>query len=175
VSGLFARAKENSPAIIFLDEMDGLLPANNRYLAQHDIQIVEQFLTEISSLQRDNNIFLVGTTNHPENIDSRVLRGGRISEKIQIQPPLTDQRLRLLNMFLNGSRLEPGLAVSEIAALLNGFAPADLRAICITAKRMAFNRSTKADQLPPLNWSDFDKAVDRIRGGMVQADRTGSR
>jgi primase-polymerase (primpol)-like protein len=40
---------------------------------------------------------------------------------------------------------------------------------------MAFNRSTKADQLPPLNWSDFDKAVDRIRGGMVQADGTGSR
>jgi ATP-dependent Zn protease len=78
-------------------------------------------------------------------------------------------------MFLNGSRLEPGLAVSEIAARLNGFAPADLQAICITAKRMAFNRSTKADQLPPLNWSDFDKAVDRIRGGMVQANGTDSR
>ena len=60
VSAVFARAKEHSPAIIFLDEMDGLLPANSRYLAQHDIQLVEQFLTEISSLQPENNVFLVG-------------------------------------------------------------------------------------------------------------------
>ena len=71
--------------------MDGLLPANNRYLAQHDIQLVEQFLTEISGLQPENNVFLVGTTNHPENIDPRVLRGGRFSEKIQIQLPGTDK------------------------------------------------------------------------------------
>ena len=75
VAAVFARAKEHSPAIVFLDEMDGLLPATNRYLAQHDVQLVEQFLTEISSLQPENNVFLVGTTNHPENIDPRVLRG----------------------------------------------------------------------------------------------------
>ena len=81
VAAVFARAKEHSPAIVFLDEMDGLLPANNRYLAQHDVQLVEQFLTEISGLQPENNVFLVGTTNHPENIDPRVLRGGRFSEK----------------------------------------------------------------------------------------------
>ena len=60
VSAMFARAKEHSPAIVFIDEMDGLLPANSRYLAQHDIQLVEQFLTEIGSLQPENNVFLVG-------------------------------------------------------------------------------------------------------------------
>ena len=91
VAAVFARAKEHSPAIVFLDEMDGLLPANNRYLAQHDVQLVEQFLTEISSLQPENNVFLVGTTNHPENIDPRVLRGGRFSEKLLIPPPETAQ------------------------------------------------------------------------------------
>jgi transitional endoplasmic reticulum ATPase len=77
VATLFARAKEHSPSIVFIDEMDGLLPANNRYLAQHDVQLVEQFLIEISGLQPENNVFLVGTTNFPENIDPRVLRGGR--------------------------------------------------------------------------------------------------
>ena len=87
VSAMFARAKEHSPAIVFIDEMDGLLPANSRYLAQHDIQLVDQFLTEISSLQPENNVFLVGTTNHPADIDPRVLRGGRFSEKILIPLP----------------------------------------------------------------------------------------
>ena len=113
VAAVFARAKEHSPAIVFLDEMDGLLPANNRYLAQHDVQLVEQFLTEISSLQPENNVFLVrqlrkqsGTTNHPENIDPRVLRGGRFSEKILIPPPETAQRVQLLGLYLKGARLE---------------------------------------------------------------------
>ena len=111
MAAVFARAKEHSPAIVFLDEMDGLLPANNRYLAQHDIQLVEQFLTEISSLQPENNVFLVGTTNHPENIDPRVLRGGRFSEKIRIEPPGTEQRAQLISLYLKGIRLESGLTV----------------------------------------------------------------
>jgi hypothetical protein len=53
--------------------------------------------------------------------------------------------------------------------------PADLQAICTAAKRMAFNRLTTGDQLPPLNWLDFDKAINRVCGGMAQADGTGSR
>jgi transitional endoplasmic reticulum ATPase len=170
VAAVFARAKEHSPAIVFLDEMDGLLPANNRYLAQHDVQLVEQFLTEISSLQSENNVFLVGTTNHPENIDLRVLRGGRFSEKILIPLPETAQRVRLLGLYLKGARLEPGLVVEDIAKRLGGLAPADLQAICTAARRMAFNRIANSDQLPPLNLSDFERATERVRGNMAQLD-----
>ena len=175
VAGIFARAKEHSPSLIFLDEMDGLLPASNRYVSQHDVQVVEQFLTEISNLQPDNNVFLVGTTNHPEDIDPRVLRGGRFSEKIQVQPPGSEQRVQLLNLYLKGTRFEPGFGIQDVSDRLNGLAPADIQAICTTAKRMAFNRLTSGDQLPPLNWSDFEKAVDRVRGGIVQSDVMGSR
>ena len=173
VAAVFARAKEHSPAIIFLDEMDGLLPATNRYLAQHDVQLVEQFLTEISSLQPENNVFLVGTTNHPESIDPRVLRGGRFSEKILIPPPETAQRLQLLGLYLKGVRLDAGLTIEDVAKRLNGLAPADLQAICAAAKRMAFNRIANSDQLPPLNWSDFEKATNRVRGDVAQLDNTG--
>lgn len=138
VAGVFSRA-EDSPASIFFDETDGLLPTNNRYLSQHDIQMVEQFLIEISSLEPNNNVFLVGTTNHPDSIDPRVLRGGRFSEKIQIGPPATTNRIRLLNRYLNGTALDPTLSATEIAECLDGLAPADIQAVCIAAKRMAFN------------------------------------
>ncbi|MGB8769771.1 MAG: ATP-binding protein, partial [Candidatus Korobacteraceae bacterium] len=170
---VFARAKEHSPAIVFLDEMDGLLPATNRYLAQHDVQLVEQFLTEISSLQPENNVFLVGTTNHPDNIDPRVLRGGRFSEKILIPPPDSAQRVRLLGLYLKGVRLEAGLTIEDVAKRLNGLAPADLQAICTAAKRLAFNRIANSDQLPPLNWSDFERAAERVRGGGAQLGNNG--
>jgi transitional endoplasmic reticulum ATPase len=162
VSAVFARAKEHSPAIIFLDEMDGLLPANSHALAHHDIQLVEQFLTEIGGLQPENNVFLVGTTNHPQNIDPRILRGGRFSEKMQIPLPNTDQRTQLLNHYLQGTRLVVGLTTTDIAERLSGMSPADLLAISITAKRMAFNRLNAGDQLPPLTWNDFETAVERV-------------
>jgi transitional endoplasmic reticulum ATPase len=104
VFAIVARRNEHSPAIIFLDEMDGLLPAKNRYLAQHNIQLVEQFLTEIGGLQPENNVFLGDKTNQPENIDARVLRGGgRFREKIQIQPSGAAQRAQLLNLDLKSA------------------------------------------------------------------------
>ena len=61
---LFARAKENSPSIIFIDEMDGLLPRNTGLQSQHDIQLVEQARSLISDLEPQHNVFLIGTTNH---------------------------------------------------------------------------------------------------------------
>ena len=175
VASVFARAKEHSPSVIFLDEMDGLLPANNRYLSQHDVQLVEQFLTEISALTPEHNVFLVGTTNYPENIDARVLRGGRFSEKILIELPSQEQRARLLERYLEGVRLDAALTMPKLSERLNGFAPADLEAICTAAKRMAFNRFSTGDQLPPLIQSDFEKAIARIRGASVPLDGTNFR
>ena len=173
MSAIFARAKEHSPAIVFIDEMDGLLPANSRHLAQHDVQLVEQFLTEIGSLQPENNVFLVGTTNHPGSIDPRVLRGGRFSEKILIPLPETPQRMQLLGRYLKGVQLEGGLTLEDISKRLSG-APADLQAICTAAKRMAFNRIANSDQLPPLNWSDFERATERVRGDIAKLDNASS-
>lgn len=164
VAHLFERAKEHSPSIIFLDEMDGLLPGNNRFVAQHDLQVVEQFITEISNLQAEHNVFLVGTTNYPENIDPRVLRGGRFSEKIAIGLPSGDGLKRLLREYLEGVRLESDLTVEKVAEQLSGLAPADLEAISKTAKRFAFNRSGQGDEIPPLNLTDFKMAVERVRG-----------
>ena len=117
---------------------------------------MEQFLAEISELKPENEVFLIGTTNNPENIDARVLRGGRFSEKILIPLPRGDQRVQLVRMFLNDTRLEGGLSIEDIAGNLEGASPADLQAICTAAKRMAFNRLTDGDRLPPLNSSDFD-------------------
>ncbi len=164
VAEVFARAKEHGPSLIFLDEMDGLLPGNNRYVAQHDLQVVEQFLTEISDIEAAHGVFLVGTTNHSENIDLRILRGGRFSEKLEIRPPGPAGVERLLTRYLGKTRLEPSLGVAQVAARMAGLAPADIEAICNTAKRFAFNRAGQGDELPPLSWLDFEKAVRRIKG-----------
>jgi transitional endoplasmic reticulum ATPase len=63
LSEIFARAKKNAPSILFFDEMDGLFPSVQGPVAQHDAQLVEQALIEISAVKPDHNVFLIGTTN----------------------------------------------------------------------------------------------------------------
>src|SRR5579863_2638927 len=164
VAALFSRAKGHSPSLIFIDEIDALLPQPSASLGQHDVQVVDQFLMEISSLQAENRVFLVGATNHPENIDPRVLRGGRFSEKIKIGLPGRDARGKLLRKYLGAVQIEPGLDAEAMAGLMEGFAPADLRAVCDAAKRLAFMRAETNQPTPPLSRSDIEGAVARIRG-----------
>ena len=88
---------------------------------------------------------------------------GGSRKRFRSPSPDADQRTLLLGRYLQGARLAPGLTVKEIAERLNGMSPADLQAISITAKRMAFNRLARGDQLPPLDWKDFEMAVERVR------------
>lgn len=161
---VFSRARENSPSIIFIDEVDGLLPRNTGIQSQHDIQLVEQARTLISELEPNHNVFLIGTTNHIDNIDPAILRGGRFSEKIEIGVPHEDGYRRLIARHIGESPLAPELTVDEIANKLKGISPADLEAICTSAKRMAMRRMADgADRLPPLIWTDFTEAMKRVQ------------
>ena len=164
LTDLFARAKENSPSIIFIDEMDGLLPRNTGAQSQHDIQLVEQARSLISELEPQHNVFLIGTTNHLDGIDPAILRGGRFSEKIEIGTPDQAGYKRLLKRHLEGVRLVDGLSDDLVAERLSGVSPADLEAICNSAKRMAMRRMAHdGDDLPPLTWRDFTEAMKRVR------------
>ena len=161
---LFARAKENSPSIIFIDEMDGVLPRNNGFQSQHDIQLVEQARSLISELEPQHNVFLIGTTNDLSSIDAAILRGGRFSEKIEIGLPHESGYQRLLTKHLDGIRLVGGLSVELLAERLKGISPADLEAVCQSAKRMAMRRMAEdAEELPPLVWNDFTEAMKRVQ------------
>jgi transitional endoplasmic reticulum ATPase len=164
LADLFARAKENSPSIIFIDEVDGLLPRNTGIQSQHDFQLVEQARTLISALEPQHNVFLIGATNHRDNIDPAILRGGRFSEKLEIGTPDRAGYKRLLKKHLDGVCLTDGLSGELLAERLSGVSPADLEAICNSAKRMAMRRMVNdADDLPPLVWNDFTEALKRVQ------------
>ena len=160
LSEVFARARENSPSIVFFDEIDGLLPRNNGMLSTHDAQLVEQCRTEISQLLPEHNVFLIGTTNHLDRIDPAILRGGRFSEKIEIGPPGPANRERLLRKYLDGIQVD--VAISAVAERLAGLAPADIEAICKAAVRNAFGRSERDNSIPPLILADFERAIQRV-------------
>jgi transitional endoplasmic reticulum ATPase len=161
---IFQRAKDNAPAIIFFDEMDGLFPRMAGQLNQHDVQLVEQALIEISAVKAEHQIFLIGTTNHLDRIDPRILRGGRFSEKVEIPVPDHAGYEKLVARYLGKARLRDGLTVSTVAARVAGMAPADLEATIHAMKRVAMRRmAANSKELPPLDSSDLDEALGRVQ------------
>ena len=163
---VFARAREHSPSILFIDEMDGLLPRgdNGYYMGQHHVQLVEQALMLMSQLDPGNQVFLVGTTNHIDHIDPRVLRGGRFTEKIEVGVPDDQGYLRLIEKYLGPIPLSAGFSGDDLLNRVRGISPADLQGLVNTAKRMAMNRMNASDEtLPPLIWEDFEQAIERTR------------
>ncbi|MCW5979576.1 MAG: ATP-binding protein [Bryobacteraceae bacterium] len=164
MSAVFARARENAPSILFFDEMDGLFPHVHSAANQHDVQLVEQTLMEISNLRPENNVFLVGTTNDIERIDPRILRGGRFSEKIEIGVPDDAGYLKLLKRYLGRARLAPSLTAEVIVDRVRGISPADLEATIDAMKRIAMRRMPdEAEELPPLEVEDLEEAFGRIQ------------
>ncbi len=80
-----------------------LFPSVHGPVGQHDVQLVEQALIEISALKPEHNVFLIGTTNYLDRIDPRILRGGRFSEKIEIGVPDEAGYRRLLARYLGNA------------------------------------------------------------------------
>jgi transitional endoplasmic reticulum ATPase len=161
---IFARAKEHAPSIVFLDEIDGLLPRNYGQLNPHDVQLVEQALMEITELESGHNVFLIGTTNQIDQIDARVLRGGRFGEKIEIGVPDAAGYRKLIDRYMGRARLTEGLSTEYLIERLQGVSPADLEAICRAAKRFAMRRLPEGgDELPALEWDDFAQAMKRVQ------------
>ncbi len=117
-----------------------------------------------TALEPNNNVFLVGATNHPENIDPSILGGHRSSEKLHVGSPGPEGCQKLLRKYLADVQLELGTTLERVAQDLSGSAPADIEAICAAAKRFAFSRMGEGRELPPLSSRDFEEAVKRVRG-----------
>jgi transitional endoplasmic reticulum ATPase len=164
LSEIFRRAKDNAPSIVFFDEMDGLFPELHGQMNQHDVQLVEQALIEISALKPEHQIFLVGTTNYLDRIDPRILRGGRFSEKVVISVPDEAGYRKLVVRYLGKVRLGRELTVQALAERVTGMAPADLEATIQSMKRVAMRRmDSNAKELPPLTLADLDEALGRVQ------------
>lgn len=164
VSELFARAREHAPSILFFDEMDALFPVVTGYGSQHDVQLVEQALIEISDLRPEHQVFLIGTTNDLSRVDPRILRGGRFSEKVEIGLPDDDGYRRLVSMNFPAIQLSAVLTEMQILEMVRGLSPAEISAVAITAKRFALARTPEgAMRLMPIEANDIELAIARVR------------
>lgn len=166
VKDLFTRAREQVPAIIFIDEIDALLERRGETLSGGDHArnaVVNTFLAEMDGIDASARIFVIGATNRAELLDEALLRPGRLGEAIEIALPDTTERTTLLKLFSKKMRLAPSVDLKNLAAQTEGASGADLKGWCTLAGRNAFVRELEAGRATPAVTSDdFERALDEI-------------
>jgi transitional endoplasmic reticulum ATPase len=152
---LFERARANRPSIIFIDEVDALAGRRGE-VAVHDTQI-NQLLSEIDGMSGQRGVFVIGATNRPDQLDPAILRGGRLSRTIVLGLPDEAGRLAILRLYT--TRMPTvGVDLDELASRSDGFAPADLKALCQEAALAAMARGSEAS----VAQADFEAGLSRM-------------
>ena len=141
---LFKEAKENAPTILFLDEMDAMIPSRDGSAGHHYESEVNEWLVQINNCSQ-NDVFIIGATNRLNKIDTAVLRSGRFDRKIHIPIPDLECRTALFKLQL-GKRpkvLDEGLNYELIAKKTEGFVCSDVTLIVNDAARVAARNQVK--------------------------------
>lgn len=163
LSQLLNAAKAQPVAVVFLDEIESLLPKRTEESHAADNRVVTQFLSDMGGFKDSKNLLLVlGATNKPWSIDEAVFRTGRFDEKVYIGPPDLPARVKILELNLKGARVAEDLDLQAIAGGMENASGSDMAAVVSAAKRSALGRAIREDAEPIITAEDFDEARRRI-------------
>lgn len=141
IGKLFQRAREKAPAIVFIDEIDAVIPRRSERLEHHYSSEVNEFLSQLGECGRDG-IVVIGTTNRIDHIDQAALRTGRFDKLIYVPPPDYDARVALFDMFLRERPVSPDVRTTLLASATENYVASDVEAIVNKAARTALKETT---------------------------------
>ena len=149
IGKVFSIAKQNAPAVVFFDEISGLVPERKdlHESSSHKEEEIDEFLMQLNDAA-DNHILVVGATNYIERIDSAILRPGRFDKKIYVAPPDFEARESLFRIGLSNRPHDKNMDFKHLATLTEGFSCADIIEDAVeSAARVAANLDkTQIDQ-----------------------------
>ncbi len=136
----FESARANSPSILFVDEISGLVPKRENIGSsnQYKEEEVNEFLMQLEHAASDG-ILVVGATNYPDRIDSAILRSGRMDKRIYLPPPDYPARVLLFKIYLVGRPFSEDIDFEELANLTEGYVSSDIELVVTQAARLAVN------------------------------------
>lgn len=170
VRDLFKQAKENTPSIIFIDEIDAVGRARNRgnFFQSNDERenTLNQLLAELDGFGINTGVIVLAATNRADILDKALLRPGRFDRHIYLELPSKEERIEIFKVHLRPLKKAKDIDVHEIAALCPGFSGADIANICNEAALIAARK--KRNQV---HQDDFLMARDRIVGGLERKNK----
>jgi len=165
VRDLFRQAKEKSPCIIFIDEIDavGRARGKNANMGSNDERenTLNQLLTEMDGFGTNSGVIILAATNRADILDKALLRAGRFDRQIHVDLPDVHERKQIFNVHLRPIKINESVDVNFLSRQTPGFSGADIANVCNEAALIAARKNkTHVDK------QDFLDAVDRIIGGL---------
>jgi proteasome regulatory subunit len=162
VRGVFELAKEKSPSIIFIDEIDAIAAKRLKSSTSGDREVqrtLMQLLAEMDGFEGRGDVGIVAATNRPDILDPALLRPGRFDRFIEVPIPNEDGRNEILKIHTRNMSLDEDVDIRHIASLSEGASGADLKAICTESGMFAIR-----EERSTVKMNDFLDAVDKIVG-----------
>lgn len=146
IGKMFAEAEENAPTVIFIDEMNELVPnRDSGNVHEMSLGAVNEMLAQMDRTG-EKGIFIIGATNYPNMIDPAILRAGRLDKKYYLAPPDKKARELMLKMYLEKRPYDFGIDYEHLAELTQNYVSADLKLIVDDASRKALVSKSKITQ-----------------------------
>ena len=170
VRDLFKQAKDKSPSIIFIDEIDaiGRARGKNNITGSNDERenTLNQLLTEMDGFGTDTNVIVIAATNRADVLDKALMRAGRFDRQIYIDLPDLRERKEIFEVHLKPLKSDPKLDVDFLSKQTPGFSGADIANVCNESALIAARKNKKK-----VERQDFLDAVDRIVGGLEKKSK----
>ena len=162
---IFKEAKDNSPSIIFIDEIDAIAPKREEAYGDVEKRVVAQLLALMDGLTERGNVIVLGASNRPDSVDPALRRPGRFDREMEISVPNSDGRLEILHIHTRGMPLSDDIDLKNLASELHGYTGADIKSLCRESAIKAIRR-----YLP-----EIDLENERIPSKMLQSMEIKSR
>ena len=170
VRDLFKQAKDKSPSIIFIDEIDaiGRARGRNNITGSNDERenTLNQLLTEMDGFGTDTNVIVIAATNRADVLDKALMRAGRFDRQIFVDLPDLNERREIFQVHLKPLKKSRTLDIDFLAKQTPGFSGADIANVCNEAALIAARNNKKS-----VGRQDFLDAVDRIVGGLEKKNK----
>ena len=165
VRDLFKQAKEKSPSIIFIDEIDAIGRARGKsnFTGSNDERenTLNQLLTEMDGFGTNTNVIVIAATNRADVLDKALMRAGRFDRQIYVDLPDVRERKKIFEVHLRPLKKSSSVDVDFLSKQTPGFSGADIANVCNEAALIAARKNKKS-----VGKQDFLDAVDRIVGGL---------
>jgi len=140
IRDIFKQAEDNSPSIIFIDEIDSIAPKREEVTGEVEKRIVSQLLTLMDGMKSRGKVVVIGATNRPDSIDPALRRPGRFDREIEIGIPDEGGRYDILSIHTRGMPIDEKVDLKQISKITYGFVGADLEVLCKEAAMRSLRR-----------------------------------
>ena len=163
---IFRKARMASPAIIFLDEVDSIVPRRGAGYTDSGVteRVISQLLTEMDGLITLQNVVVMAATNRPDILDPALIRPGRFDRLIYVPAPDAESRLEILKIHTRNMPMDDDIELSLLQKKMDGYSGADLKAVCSEAAINVMRHRNGT-----VSMEDFKKAIETV-GPTISTD-----